>query len=151
MNFDSYENPLRTVWAVRKWFKLPKMKFWFYKLFKEMEDKPFLYINSRDISWKPKFDTPRHEHNPYIKIFLFRKFVIEIQFTYGDALLDDTTYEQIIWTLYYCGNDMKKAYRTWPWYNPDTKYTSWDKSMMTKKGLKKIDDVEWDVSLLEGA
>lgn len=148
MKASSYKNPFRTIWAVRKWFKLPKMKFWFYKLYKKDEDISPIYMKTRDVNWKPKFDTPRHEHNPYIKFIFFRKYVIDIQFTYGDILVDDTTYEQIIWTLYYCDNDIKKAYQTWPWYNPDTSMTSWDKSLMTRKGRKTIANVEWDTGLL---
>jgi hypothetical protein len=38
MKTSSYKNPFRTIWAVRKWFKLPKMKFWFYKLYKKDDD-----------------------------------------------------------------------------------------------------------------
>lgn len=150
--WDSYKNPLRTLWKVRKWFKMPKIRIWCYRYYrKKNDDTPLFKYRSMDVSWKPKLDTPRHEGDPAIRMSFFRLFCIDIKFSYNDVYINDSVYEQIIWTLYYNDNDIKKAYRTWPWYNPDTKYSSWDKSMMTKKGLKEIDDVEWDTSLLERA
>lgn len=150
--WDSYKNPLRTIWRCRKWFKMPKIKFWCYKFYKQKNDNtPFIHFQSRDVVWKPKFDTPRHEYDPMIRFIFFRLFCLDIKFTYDDVYINDSTYEQMIWTAYYCDYDIKNAYRSWPWYNPDTKYTSWDKTMMTKKGLKEIENVEWDTSLLEHA
>lgn len=145
--FNSYKNPFRTIWGVKKWFKFPKPRFWVYKYYKWKNDStPFIYFESRDVSWKDKFDSPRHERNPYFKVIFFRLFVIEVQFAYKDIYLNDSTYEQILWTMYYNSNDIKLSYKTWPWYTPDTNTTSWDKTMMTKRGLKEIKDVEWDTT-----
>lgn len=148
--WDSYSNPLRTIWKCRKWFKMPKIKWYFYKYYKwKNDDTPFIYFESYDVMWKDKFDTPRHEHDPFIKVIFFRLFCVEVKFTYDDIYCNDNTWEQMLWVLYYCGGDIKKAYKTWPWYNSETKNTTWDNSMLTLKAQIELIDVVWDSTLME--
>lgn len=148
--WNSCTNPFRTIWRCRKWFKMPKMKWYFYKYYKwKNDDTPFIYFESWDIMWKDKYDTPRHEYDPYIRFIFFRWLCIDIKLMYDDVYCNDNTWEQMLWTYYYCDNDIRKAYRTWPWYSNDTKTTTWDKSMMTKKAIKELQNIEWDTSLMQ--
>ena len=66
-----FQNPLKTWWKDRKYFKFPKVRFSFGRL--------CLYP-----TWKDKYNSPRHIRNPYICITLFRKycFLIEFGMTY---------------------------------------------------------------------
>lgn len=80
------ENPFKTWWKARKYFKRPKIHFTFhlvhiygpypyatyYRLGKILD------ISANDVMWKDKYDTPRHERSPYIFICLFRKFGLSI-------------------------------------------------------------------------
>ena len=82
----SIENPLKTWWKARKYFKFPNIsirfsrakyhfpyasKFWQGKL---------LDINIHDVYWKDKYNSPRHERNPLIYICLFGRFAVWIVF-----------------------------------------------------------------------
>ena len=72
----SIENPFKTWWKARKYFKFPNIaihfsnnkhsfpyasKFWQGKL---------LDINIHDVYWKDKYNSPRHERNPLIFIYI---------------------------------------------------------------------------------
>ena len=83
-----FENPLKTWWKARKYFKFPKVRFsfgglWLYPTLNDLCAK-ILDIWITDVSWKDKYNSPRHIRNPYICITLFRKycFLIEFGMTY---------------------------------------------------------------------
>lgn len=80
------ENPLKTWWKARKYFKFPnisiyggKLKYSFPYACKDRIGK-ILDINFSELGWKDKYDSPRHESNPYIFICLFRFLYISIIF-----------------------------------------------------------------------
>ena len=90
---------------------------------------PFMYsyhygklfsIVIRDVQWKDKYNTPRHEENPFITIGLFNYFFFnwtwklpkEIEKDWVD---NDDYWEQGLWWLYYCDKNIEKAKETWPW------------------------------------
>ena len=148
--WDSYRNPLRTYRKVRKWFKKPKMKIRFNKFYCfNKTDRVIFYFHSTDVIWKDKYDTPRHESNPYIRVILFGLFEMFITWEYGDVYCNDDTWEQILWTCYYCDNDIRKAYRTWPWYTNTTRTTTWDSTMLTLKAQFELMGVAWDETLMD--
>lgn len=80
----SIENPFKTWWKAKKYFKIPHTiikfsidkhsfpyasKYWQGKL---------LDVDIHDVYWKDKWNTPRHERNPLIYICFFGKFSIWI-------------------------------------------------------------------------
>ena len=75
------ENPLRTWWKVRKWFRIPKPSIYFGPIISglpcKLPDK-WIELYIYDVSWKDKYNSPRHERNPYVWICLFRLFRFEI-------------------------------------------------------------------------
>lgn len=71
------ENPFKTWWKARKYFKIPKTKVTFY-FNKNLSTAKILDIVSSDLMWKDKWNSPRHEDNPHICICFFKKFGIQI-------------------------------------------------------------------------
>lgn len=115
--FNIYiENPFKTWWKVRKYFKRPKWECHFH-LVKTYKGYPYatwnwlgkiLDINIHDVWWKDKWNTPRHERNPLIYICLFRKFAftaiphIWYYDEFGEKHSRDMTYwEYVLDFLYY--------------------------------------------------
>lgn len=57
------------------------------------------------LGWKDKYNSPRHEWDPYISIVLFRKWQLLILFGYwgktNDGVKDLATWEAMLDYLYY--------------------------------------------------
>lgn len=77
------ENPLKTWWKAREYFKFPKVKFsiggielcpigWVENISRILD------IHICDVGWKSKFNSPRFESCPQICITLFRKYCFSI-------------------------------------------------------------------------
>lgn len=82
----SIENPLKTWWKARKYFKFPSIsvrisldKYHFPYAIKYWQGK-IIDINIHDVYWKDKWRGPRHERNPLIYICLFGKLSLWIVF-----------------------------------------------------------------------
>jgi hypothetical protein len=121
------ENPLATWWKARKYFKRPKISIHFFS--KIRYNCP--YINSKyvgkileisihDLMWKDKFNSPRHERNPYIWVCFFRKFGFSINFDvyykdeFGIKQNGDTYYwEYLLEWLYYKEKKTLRCYSAW--------------------------------------
>lgn len=77
-------NPFKTWWKARKYFKRPSVKFYFGLLKYNFPYANRNYIGKiidisiQDVGWKDKYCSPRHERNPYVWICLFRLFRFEI-------------------------------------------------------------------------
>ena len=77
-------NPFKTWWKARKYFKRPSVKFYFgllkynYPYANRDYIGKIIDISIQDVMWKDKYDSPRHERNPYVWICLFRLFRFEI-------------------------------------------------------------------------
>lgn len=82
----SIENPLKTWWKARKYFKFPDIKMCVTNnkhTFPYASSKwrgTILDINIHDVYWKDKYNSPRHERNPLIYICLFSKWSLWITF-----------------------------------------------------------------------
>ena len=117
------ENPLRTYWKVKKYFKFPKLKCQFYKV--PTNEAKILSIESYDVFWKDKWDSPRHEYNPKIVISLFRNFHFRIDFTYYYNNSDHSMeyWESILWFVYYNKTLNQAVFEgsCWKTYNYHTK------------------------------
>lgn len=85
-------------------------------------------IDSTQLGWKHKYDTPRFEWAPSFKIFFFKwQYCIWLNSS-GD--IRDEYWEMFLWYLYYADKDIKKAEQTWPWVNSKIKESTWNKSLL---------------------
>lgn len=152
----SIENPLKTWWKARKYFKFPKIAFnfiwkWkirfieeenakkfnikFYKLFgkcfyfsNELFDCPYARLDSIgkiididvwDVSWKDKWNSPRHERDPFIYICLFGcigfKITFYMKWINPDCEIKNVSmeyWEYILECIYY-NKSLKEAISYW--------------------------------------
>ena len=58
-------------------------------------------LNSFDVLWKDKYDTPRHEFNPRIMLSLFNYIHLYIWFNVEDSFSDMVYWESILTWIYY--------------------------------------------------
>lgn len=126
------ENPFATWWKARKYFKRPSLKFKFGILKYSFPYASKKYIGKildiavHDVGWKDKYNTPRHERNPYLWICLFKLFTFKI-FTHISYLdekgySDRSTYywEYMLDYLYYSKN--LKLHNIWTYESSVYKY-----------------------------
>ena len=77
-------NPFKTWWKARKYFKRPSIKchFGLLKYSFPYANRDYIGkiidISIHDVGWKDKYDSPRRARNPYVRICLFRLFRFEI-------------------------------------------------------------------------
>jgi hypothetical protein len=121
------DNPLKTWWKAREYFKRPKMSFMFfndiyrccpYASIKNVGK--IIDIQIHDVGWKDKWDTPRHERSPYIWICFFKRFGISIGFhiyyhnEFGLIENGDMEYwEYLLKWLYYKEKKTLRCYSHW--------------------------------------
>lgn len=110
----SIENPFKTWWKARKYFKFPNIAIHFsnnknsFPYASKSWQGKLLDINIHDLFWKDKYNSPRHERNPLIYICLFGKWSLWITFhkTFIDEFGDKTDeslhyWEYLLDYLYY--------------------------------------------------
>lgn len=98
--FDIYlENPLKTYNKIKTFFRPIKPKFYF-SIGKSNKAK-ILELNSFDLLWKDKYDSPRHEVNPRIDLSLFNRLHMRIEFGIGDGLADMVYWEAALYWIHY--------------------------------------------------
>lgn len=133
--WESWKNPLRTVWKARKVFKKPFWNIYIgpYHNGTYFHYKSFLLsYTTQDILWKDKYDTPRFEYHPKIDIVLFKFYHIHIHLESPRTLLnvDDDYFEQMIWFLEYCNGNLEKAKETWPWKKYNSEESTWNEEFI---------------------
>lgn len=120
--FDIYiENPLKTYNKIKKYFKPIKPKFQIY--FGLGNAAKIIELNIFDLTWKDKWNSPRHEFNPRLRFSLFNIIHIYIEWTLKQDSMDDMVYWEIALNWLYYGKDLAKAVKLssgWSQYNPDT-------------------------------
>ena len=94
-----YENPLKTYEKIKTYF-LPLKTKWSFSFGKGNGAKIFDF-SCFDLTWKDKWNSPRHEFNPRIKISLFNRLHLLITYTVGDSMTDMVYWEVALWWLYY--------------------------------------------------
>lgn len=148
------QNPLKTWWRARKYFKMPKIRIHkIGKLFPKTIHTQFgdyvdnglnycpyacldsigdiLSIYSADVMWKDKWDSPRHERNPIIWIVFFKRigFCITFNITYKDELgkveSGDMYYWEFLLTYLYYNHDIKSALLASNGWTYDSKLWKW--------------------------
>lgn len=90
-------------------------------------------IVRNELGWKDKWDSPRFEWSPAFHLFVFQwQFVIwwlapEVESNIGGRdTHSDTYWEMVLWYLYYCDKDIKKAQDNWGWIDYETKISTWN-------------------------
>ncbi len=122
----SIENPFKTWWRAKKYFKFPDITINFgwhpyhYPYATSYWRGKILDINIHDLYWKDKFNSPRHERNPLIYICLFSRISLWIVFgkhyynEFGKKQDGSLEYwEYILKHLYYAKNKNLKCYSCW--------------------------------------
>lgn len=91
------ENPFKTWWKARKYFKFPKPKITFFC--HRVGKAKLIDIDIHDIYWKDKWNSPRHEISPRIFFCLFRTigFVVNFPVTYSNEFGDKENYDMEYW------------------------------------------------------
>ena len=159
------ENPFRTWWKVRRYFKMPKLSFHLfthpvfncpYATYKWIGN--LIDISICDVGWKTKYDEIRFERNPYIWICFFRRFGFSINFytyyknEFNEKQPMDDQYWEYLLDYIYRDNNLAKNIPTWVGtsklykevdYETDTfKFKDYIipviQYSLTKKGIKKL-------------
>lgn len=148
----SIENPLKTWWKARKYFKFPNIKIYVttnkYR-FPYASSKyrgTILDINVHDVYWKDKYGSPRHERNPLIYVCLFSRLSLWIVFhktfinEFGEKVDESTHYwEYMIDYLYYSKSlDLSSYWTTDSKIVPMKIYIADQLISLNKKGLKEF-------------
>lgn len=116
--FDFYwENPLKTYNLVKKYFRDIKPKFQ-WKFGKSRKAK-ILEINAFDLTWKDKWNSPRHEYNPRIFFSLFNYIHLYVEWTLGDSMEDMVYWEAILDWMYYGKSLQEACTNGWCQYNKE--------------------------------
>lgn len=116
--FDFYwENPLKTYNLVKKYFRDIKPKFQ-WKFGKRRKAK-ILELNAFDLTWKDKWNSPRHEYNPHIFFSLFNYIHLYVEWTLGDSMEDMVYWEAILDWMYYGKSLQEACTNGWCQYNKE--------------------------------
>jgi hypothetical protein len=121
------ENPFNTWWKARKYFKRPKISF--HLFFKLQGNSPYINDNNvgkildiefHDVGWKDKWDSPRHETDPYIWVCFFKTFGFSVRFNiyyyneFGEKENGNMHYwEYLLYWLYYKNKKSLRCYSNW--------------------------------------
>ena len=133
-------NPFKEMNKLKGVFIPLKRKFWFgnpkmVPLLLAGTRGKILDICCHSVMWKDKYDTPRFEECPFVRISLFNKFCFLWYWTTGSLIEDNDYWEQALWYLYYYNTysqgllnkpNIEKAKNSWPWENYETKESSWN-------------------------
>lgn len=138
------ENPLKSYWKAKKYFKCPKISIHFFS--NPIHNCPLasfkyigaiLDIQSHDVMWKTKYNSIRYERPPYIWICFFKRFGFSINFNiyYKDEFnetepLDDWYWEYL---LEYTKNNQKLSEAYSVCYGTSKLYYVWDYEKNEKK------------------
>ena len=128
------ENPFKTWWKVRKWFKFPKPSIYFGPIVSGLPyglpDK-WIELYIYDVIWKDKYNSPRFEFTPQINLNLFKKYQLLLTFQTSD----DYLYWETILDIIYYNKSLKEAIdiNTWETCNKE-KINAFTKGFLTPKG-----------------
>lgn len=102
-----WENPLKTYNKVKEYFLPIKPKFQWS--FGKLQKAKILEINSFDLTWKSKWNEPRHEYNPRIFISLFNYIHLYIEWTLNKDSMDDMVYWEAVLNWIHYGKSLQEA------------------------------------------
>lgn len=122
------ENPLKTYNKIKKYFKPLKPTFYLGKTWGS--GAKILDIECWDLCWKSKWNSPRHEWDPYFKLALFNKWEFRITWSYINDSGDNESmeyWESALNWLYF-NKDLQDSVEDatgWEHLNPET--NTWEK------------------------
>ncbi len=120
------ENPLKTWWKARKYFKRPKALIHFfsnpiyncpYASLKNIAN--IVDIDICDVRWKDKYNSPRHECSPYIWVCFFKRFGFSVNWhiwyydEFNTKCNGDMYYWEYLLDYLYYKKSLKKSYSVW--------------------------------------
>lgn len=132
---NEFKNPFYHWWKVRKEFKRPKCHFifkknlWFFGLYINRKYyNRFIHIRTSAVGWKDKYDSPRHEWDPFIQIVFFRKWHMCWIFNWVDPndpkshIKSMSTWEAILSRIYY-SKSLEECVEENTWEGDSENYT----------------------------
>ena len=117
------ENPFKTYNKINKYFKSLKPQFYIGRTWGY--NSRILDIVCYDVCWKSKWDSPRHEWDPYFKLALFNLFEFRITWSYINSSGDNESmeyWESALNWLYF-NKDLQSSVEDatgWQHLNPET-------------------------------
>lgn len=129
-----YNFPYYHWWSVRKYFKRPKAHLyigkpmWFFGFPLSQYLNPIIDVRLHGLMWKDKWNSPRHECDPYFSIMLFEKWHFLWTFNWMDKKdeYDNTrsmaTWEAVLDILYY-NKDIEWCKKRHVWLSKDYRIT----------------------------
>lgn len=136
---EEYDRKINKLpWAKEKFkfINLPMVRRsndWVFKLFGNsywLEIGCPIKYSSSELAWKDKFNSPRHEWNPFFHIYFFHwQFCIRLNAPKSDRF-DDTYWEMWLWWKYYSKEDIIKAEKSWGWRDSKTELSTWNKNYL---------------------
>ena len=114
-------NPFKLYNKINKYFKPLKSKLYFNNM--KGHSAKILEICSFDVTWKDKWNSPRHEFNPRIMISLFNRFHWRIEFTLNGDYMEDMVYWEAALSWLFYEKPLHKAIKEstgWSHYNKET-------------------------------
>lgn len=125
----SYRFPYYDWWQCRKYIKVPHWHLagcgkwgnvWNFGLPINIKYyNPIFSIKTSNVGWKDKYDSPRHEWNPYFAITIFRKWMIWWTLCWSKDYIENmTTWEAILAHNYY-NADIKEYAHNRYWVGKD--------------------------------
>lgn len=112
-----WENPLKTYNLVKKYFRDIKPKFQWR--FGKRRKAKILELKAFDLTWKDKWNSPRHEYNPHIFFSLFNYIHLYVEWTLGDSMEDMVYWEAILDWMYYGKSLQEACTNGWCQYNKE--------------------------------
>lgn len=118
-----FTNPLQQYNLVKKYFKPLTRQVQFGPVYSKNYSK-FIDFRVYDVTWKDKYDSPRHEYDPCISLVLFNKWKVFIDWKFIDFNGEDHSceyWEAALSFLYY-KKDLYTAVKEntgWYSYNVD--------------------------------
>lgn len=126
-----YGSPWRTWKKARKYFRFPNVRLCTYirpfLFFHFWSWHDFIYVS--DVTWKDKYNSPRHEENPCIAINFFNLIQFKLEF---GRWFDNVDYSMEYWESILC----------YVYYNKSLieslKYSIWESTNGTKTPITRV-------------
>lgn len=117
------KNPFKTYNKIKKYFKSLKPQFYIGRTWGY--NSRILDIVCCDVCWKSKWDSPRHEWDPYFKLALFNTFEFRITWSYINSSGDNESMEywESALNWIYFNKDLQSSVEDatgWQHLNPET-------------------------------
>ena len=121
------EKPFKTYNKIKKYFKPLKPQFYIGKTWGTSSK--ILDIVCWDLCWKSKWDSPRHEWDPYFRLVLFNTFEFRITWSYINDSGDNESmeyWESALNWLYFNKDLQSSVEDATGWQHLDPETNAWE-------------------------